>query len=68
MMPCTPRKSLMMRIARLSLFAAVFMTGAQAQVRVSQMGSNPVLSAELFPQDMQEWPMYGFVYTPTYSK
>jgi hypothetical protein len=68
MMSCSPRKPLMMRIARMSLLAAVFMIGAQAQVRVSQMGSNPLLSAELFPQDMQEWPMYGFIYSPTYSK
>jgi hypothetical protein len=68
MSPCISRKLLMTLIACLSLLAAAFMTGAQAQVRVSQMGSNPLLSSELFPQDMQEWPMYGFIYTPTYSK
>jgi hypothetical protein len=79
MMPCTPRKTtangrrvagkpLMMRIACLSLLAAAFLIGAQEQVRVAQMGSNPLLSAELFPQDMQEWPLTGFIYTPSYSK
>jgi hypothetical protein len=39
-----------------------------AQVRVSQMGSDPLLSAELFPQDMQAWPLYGFSYSPSYAK
>ena len=68
MSPCISRKHFMTLIACLSLLAAAFLAGARAQVRVSQMGSNPLLSAELFPQDMREWPMYGFIYTPTYSK
>ena len=50
------------------MLAALMSMPAKAQVRVSQVGSNPFLSADLFPQDMQQWPMTGFSYAPTYAK
>jgi hypothetical protein len=50
------------------ILAAGLCIHAGAQIRVAQIGSNPYLSAELFPQDMQQWPIGGFSYSPSYTK
>jgi len=61
-------KTVMVRVAYISLMTGLFCALPQAQIRVAQIGSNPFLSAELFPQDMQQWPTRGFMYSPTYAK
>jgi hypothetical protein len=60
--------AVLIQVAVLSIMAAGLYMQTPAQIRVAQIGSNPFLSAELFPQDMQEWPITGFSYSPSYAK
>jgi hypothetical protein len=61
-------KAAIVQVVFIALLASGFRAVSQAQIRVSQIGSNPFLSAELYPQDMQEWPICGITYSPTYAK
>jgi hypothetical protein len=61
-------KTVIARAVVVSLLTGVLFSPSQAQIRVAQIGSNPFLSAELFPQDMQQWPFLGLTYSPTYAK
>ena len=61
-------KTVLVQAAVALLLTAGTWTQAPAQIRVAQIGTNPFLSAELFPQDMQQWPIAGFSYSPSYAR
>lgn len=65
---CQARKTRKYGVSIVILLLFGLIVSSQAQIRASQIGSNPYLSAELFPQDLSQLPVSGFIYSPTYVK
>jgi hypothetical protein len=61
-------KTVLVQAAVMFILATGLCMQSGAQIRVAQIGSNPYLSSELFPQDLALWPACGFSYSPSYTK